>query len=83
MALNEKLSAEEAWLEQLQSSRLIGICIIDEDGHPIQQYSDDPGLRAAILDYQIEKVCQLRLDERSIASLSVSVNDVQLCQLRQ
>ncbi len=59
------LAIEEAWLETLRTSKLMGICIIDEDGSPVQRYCDDPELREAVLDYQLVKVCQLRLSERA------------------
>jgi hypothetical protein len=57
------LHAEEAWLYQLQQSRMIGITFLDAEGRLVERIDDDPAVREAVIECQAERVRQLRLSE--------------------
>jgi hypothetical protein len=57
------IATEEAWLEQLANSKMVGISLLDADGHLVQRIDDDPAFREVVIEYQAERVRQLRLSE--------------------
>jgi hypothetical protein len=59
------LSTEEAWLNRLEQSKVIGICFLDPDGKLVQRIDDDLAVRDAVIECQAERVRQLRLSEGS------------------
>lgn len=68
--------AECAWLRQLATSKLIGVCIVDAEGRPVQQYVDDPELRQLIVDYQAHKTRQLLRQETLAATSELAAGDL-------
>jgi hypothetical protein len=57
------IATEEAWLEQLEQSKMVGICFLDADGRLVQRIDNDPAFREVVIEYQAERVRQLRLSE--------------------
>ncbi|RYC69779.1 hypothetical protein [Spirosoma sordidisoli] len=53
------LETEQAWLEQIEASRLVGICLLDAEGRLVQRLDDDPTLKEAIADWQAQRIREL------------------------
>lgn len=59
--MNQSLETEESWLEQIQTSTVVGICFLDAEGRLVQRIDNDPSLKEAIVEWQQDRVRQLRL----------------------
>ena len=57
------LSSEQAWLKQLESGQVLGICLLDAQGHVIQRFDLDPEFREGLLEQQRDRVRQLALSQ--------------------
>lgn len=57
----------EAHLEQIQTSRLIGICFLNSEGHLIQLIEEDPALKEAIVEHYEDRLRQMNLFESEVA----------------
>ncbi len=62
------LTTEQAWLQQIQASKLVGICLLDAEGRLIQRLDDDPSLKEVIANWQAERLRQLSLDEQTMST---------------
>lgn len=62
---SQSLDTERAWLEQIETSKLVGICLLDVEGRLVQRIDDDPRLRSAMADYQAERIRELVLAEKA------------------
>ena len=62
---NATVKTETALLEQIISSREVGICFTDADGHFVKIMDGDLALRDALIDYQRERIRELTLSERT------------------
>jgi hypothetical protein len=69
---NQTLESERAWLDLVQSSTLVGICLLDGEGRLVQRLDCDPRLRDALTDYQAERVRELLLSERALSRQPVT-----------
>lgn len=56
-----------AHLEQIQDSRIIGICFLDNAGHLIQLIEEDPALKEAIVEHYEDRLRQMNLFESEVA----------------
>ncbi|GAB3958307.1 hypothetical protein GCM10028805_52380 [Spirosoma harenae] len=62
----ETLAQAQTLLEQLESSQILGITFLDSDLRQVSLFHDDPALRESILEYQRERVRQLRLSQNPL-----------------
>ncbi|RIV20561.1 hypothetical protein DYU11_21185 [Fibrisoma montanum] len=58
------IDTERAWLERIETSKIVGICLLDEDGRLVQRLDDDPALRDALAEYQTQRIRELVRSER-------------------
>lgn len=57
--LESTLTAERAWLERIQASKVIGFCVLDESRALVQCIDDDPDLRDALIEYKQQRIREL------------------------
>ena len=57
-------------LEQIQTSRIVGVCFLDSDGRLIQLIEEDPALKEAIVEHYEDRLRQMNLFEREVASVT-------------
>lgn len=61
------LRAEQLWLERIATSKLIGVCMIDDDGHLLQRFDDDPQLQELLLEHQRQRIQEM---DRAVAAVA-------------
>lgn len=61
----DTLQSVQTRLEQIQTSRAIGICFLDSEGRLIQLLDEDPALKDAIVDYHQDRIRQMIRSERA------------------
>ncbi|QHV97868.1 hypothetical protein [Spirosoma endbachense] len=64
------ITTEQIWLDQICASQLVGICLLDQQGHLVQRLDDDELLRAIVIEYQEQRVRELVLAERTLDNSS-------------
>lgn len=72
--MDTTLKTEQLRLEQLTGSRILGICYVDGQGRLMQVFDHDDSFRTMLLDYQKERVAQLKRSDRAADRLHTLLN---------
>lgn len=71
--MTTSLANERTWLERIETSKVVGICVLDEQGRLVQRFDDDPQLRDAMAEHQRQRIREMELAVEAVAPVLAEI----------